>query len=580
MVRWSALPLLALTCASFAGCSPPDPPATTPSADRDHGQRIAGDAAPIAEEAATWIDVAAESGLRVLYSNGQAGKQFTLLESVGGGVALLDFDADGDLDLFFPGGGTISAGTPLVIAGLPCRIFRNDGRGHFSDVEEGLTSDQPLGYSHGAFAGDFDRDGFPDVLVTTFHGVRLLRNRQGTSFQDVTAAAGLQRREWVTAACWADADRDGWPDLFVTGYAEWDGTGGESCGDADRKIRDVCPPQRYPAARQRVYRNNRDGTFSEVEGALEGEARGKGLGVLALDLNQDGWIDFYVANDQVANQLYLGGPEFRFRETALAAGVAGNEFGAPEGSMGVDAGDFNGDGQPDLWTTNYELEDNSLYQNQGEGQFQHATITAGLGGQSRIYVGFGTGLVDFDVDGWLDLFVINGHVLYETGRSPYLQPSFLYRNEARQGQRRFRDITRQSGAWFQKPRAGRGAAVGDLDGDGDPDLVVVEQNGPASLLRNPAQPKHWVGIELRGTTSDPRAVGAVVEYAYGTRTLVRHVRSGAGYLSDSDPRILLPSLPDGPGRVRVRWLGGAIESYRELKPNAMNRLWEGRGEPD
>jgi hypothetical protein len=226
-----------------------------------------------------------------------------------------------------------------------------------------------------------------------------------------------------------------------------------------------------------LFVNNRDGAFREIDNPFAGSATGKGLGIVSVDLNGDNWIDFYVANDQVENHLYLGGPEFPLRETAVTAGVAGSEFGVAEGSMGVDAGDYDGDGRPDLFVTNYELEDNSLYQNQGQGLFSHATVRSGLGGAGRPFVGFGTGFADFDLDGWLDLFAINGHVLYETGRSSYLQPSLLFRNEPSGSSRRFRDVTREEGgAWFKGRYAGRGASVADLDNDGDLDLIVVQQN--------------------------------------------------------------------------------------------------------
>lgn len=325
-----------------------------------------------------WTDGTASSGLHFTYRNGMEGEQYTILESVGGGVTLIDYDSDGDLDVLLPGGGTISTTVPLKITGLPTGLFQNDGNGRFVDVSQNVHLKTLLPMSHGAFVGDFNRDSHPDILMTGYGGVRLLQN-DGQQLVDITTQSGLTLTEWITAASWADVNRDGWPDLFMVGYVEWDAATNEFCGDRANRARDVCPPQKYAASRQHLYLNNKNGTFSETKEALEGESRGKGLGVVALDLNDDQWIDFYVANDQVANQLYLGGPTFPLREVAITSGTAGSEFGAPEGSMGVDAADYNGDGLPDLWVVNYELEDNPLYRNRGHGHFSHATVQAGLG---------------------------------------------------------------------------------------------------------------------------------------------------------------------------------------------------------
>lgn len=535
-------------------------------------------------------DFTEQSGIRFQYDSGRDGRQFTILESVGGGVALLDFDLDGDLDLFFPGGGTISAGEPLAIKGKPSFLFRNDGKARFTDVSELVAAPPVTFYSHGTSAADFDRDGDPDVLITGFRHCALLRNEAGKRFSDITQESGLSLSDWSTAAAWADINRDGWPDLFVVNYVNWDPQTDESCGDPARKIRDVCPPSKYLPARQQIFLNKRNGTFAEVTSALEGSAKGKGMGIVATDLNADGFLDFYVANDETANQLYLGGPDFPLKEVGVLSATAGNEFGIPEGSMGVDAGDFDGDGLPDLWVVNFQLEDNSLYRNQGNNLFVHATVAAGLGGATRPQVKFGTGFADFDLDGWLDLFVINGHVLYETGLSSYLQQPFLFRNEGDENGRRFRDITREhGGAWFQGTYAGRGAAVGDLDNDGDLDLVVVRQDEPASILLNRLQPANWLRLELRGTSSEPAAAGAVITYRYQNRSIVRHVRAGAGYLSQFDQRILLPvddpaykGSTDGNAmqlEVIVQWLTGKRERFQNLRPRQTNLIQEGRGDP-
>jgi hypothetical protein len=484
------------------------------------------------------------------------------------------------MDLLFAGGGEIAADVSMSVSGRPCALYRNNGRGNFEDASELLTEPVQWIYSHGITVSDFDRDGFPDALVTGFPGCMLLHNVDGKRLVDVTTAAGLPDSGWLTAAAWADINKDGWPDLFLTGYVEWTQEQDTSCGDASRQIRDVCPPQKYPAAVQQVFLNNRDGSFTLAKGALEGSGCGKGLGCVALDLNDDGWIDFYVANDQVENQLYMGGPELPMRQGAVLSGTSGSEIGVPEGSMGVAAGDYDGDGLADLLVTNFELEDNSLYHNEGAGMFRHATVRSGLAGNSRPQVGFGTGFCDFDLDGWLDIFVINGHVLYETGRSAYKQSPFLLRNTEVGRDRQFQNISGNlGGPWFQGRYAGRGAAIGDLDNDGDPDLVVVQQNAPASVLLNQIDPQDWISLLLRGTTSEPCAVCAVVTYTFKGRSIVRHVCSGSGYLSQFDQRILLPVDDSEAPHVTVRWLTGKSERFENLRLNCTTLIREGHGEP-
>ncbi|HEV7223951.1 MAG TPA: CRTAC1 family protein [Pirellulales bacterium] len=538
-------------------------------------ETIGPEDAPREARADDWFaDVTDASGVRFTYRNGQEGKQFTILETVGGGAAMIDYDNDDDLDLFFPGGGTISS-SPMKIGGLPGALYRNDGEWRFVDVtaEAGLA--EAAGYTHGCAVADFDRDGFADLFVSGYRCGRLYRNDGRGHFVDVTEQAGLAADGWSTAAAWADIDRDGWPDLFVAHYLTWQPSDNEPCGDNSAGVRDVCPPQNYPGASNRLFRNRGDGSFEDITEQAGISRPDKALGVLAADVNEDGWIDFYVANDAIANRLYLGRGGLRFEEMGAVSGTAFNEFGAPEGSMGVDFADYNGDGLGDLWTTNFEMEDNSLYRNDGGGQFTHATVLAGLAGQCRPLVGFGTAFADFDSDGWLDLFVANGHVFYRMGRSPYRQKAFLFRNQAGES---FADASESGGPYFSVPHAGRGAAVGDLDNDGAPDLVVVHQNEPVALLKNLRTPEHWVRLKLAGKTCDLDAVGAKVTYEFEGRQLARWVRGGAGYLSQSDLRIVLPAAGPGPLAVVVAWPGGKREAFRDLASGKTNVLVEGAGE--
>ena len=526
-------------------------------------------------DADDWFeDMTSRSGIDFTYRNGREGEQFTVLETVGGGVAALDFDQDGDMDLFFLGGGTIT-GPPLKTAGLPSRLYRNDGDWKFVDVTEQTGLGDPGDYSLGCAVGDFDRDGFPDLFITCHGRSRLYRNNGAGAFSEVSQSLGLSIEGLSTGAVWADVNRDGWPDLYVAGYLQIPADDVQSCGDTLRKIRDICGPRLYPAAQDRLFLNRMGKGFEEVTQQAGIGNRGKGLGVLAADINNDGWIDIYVANDTTNNELYLGSPNFPFREMGMIAGVATDANGTPQGSMGIDFGDFDGDENGDLWVTNFERESNTLYRSAGNGVFNDATLSAKLASVSRPQVSFGTGFVDFDSDGWLDLYVLNGHVAYFTGQSPYLQRPLVLQNQ--QG-RSFTDVSDIAGPYFSVPHAGRGAASADLDNDGAVDLVLIHQNAPAVILKNRKTPTNWIRVELRGRTSDVDAVGAVASVEYQGRRLVRVVVGGAGYLSSSDRRIVFPADDDLPKDVKVRWLGGKEEIFRKIPVQQNLQLVEGTGE--
>ncbi len=519
-------------------------------------------------------DITARSGIKSVYRSGREAGLFTILETVGGGVAMLDFDRDDEIDLFFPGGGEFQQ-TPPEVRGLPGQLFRNASGMQFVEVS-GLSriNETPADYSHGATVVDFNLDGWPDLFVTCFGNCRLLRNDGCGGFDDVTESSGLSISGWSTAAAWGDADHDGCPDVFVTGYLTWSLADNPICFAPDAKTRDVCPPQRFTPAQDRVFRNSGDGRFDEQTQTAGLRADGKGLGVVAADVNEDGWLDFYVANDVVANHLYLGAAEFQWREVGLTSGAAVNEFGAAEGSMGVDFCDFDGDGHGDLWVTNFELEDNSLYRGSGQGLFTHSTMRVGLGGSSRRNVGFGTGWADFNGDGWTEPFVVNGHVLAHSPTSAYRQPAVLYRS---QEGKRFIDVTSEAGPWFDALHAARGAAIGDLDHDGAIDLVVVEQDEPATVLRNRQSPTHWIGVQLIGVDCDRDAIGARLSMTFAGRTLVRWITSGAGYLSQFDSRCLFPIDGDHPVDLTIDWPGGASERFTRLAPRTTQKLIQGHG---
>ncbi len=520
-----------------------------------------------------WLeDFTEASGIQFTYRTGLESRQYAMVEELGGGVALFDYDRDGDLDVYLTGGGIIAPGQ--IPQGLPGALFRNDGDLRFTDVTKLVGLDQPGDYSHAVTVGDYDRDGWPDLFVTAYGRSRLFQNLEGRTFRDQTTDAGLDLDGWYTSATFFDFDNDGWLDLYVCGYVAWKPGMINFVGDPKLEVREVTVPADVPAIPDLLFRGSESGRFTNVSTAAGIRRDGKGLGVVAADLNADGWIDLYVANDIGPNHLYLGAPELPFREVGFAAGVFGSEFGISESSMGIDAGDYDGDGRLDLFVTNYEREDNSLYRNEGGGLFTHRSVAAGLAGSCRPYVGFATEFLDLDMDGWLDLYVLNGHVLYHDRQSSYRQPALAYRNH--QGVR-YADISTRAAPYFAVTHVGRGAAHGDLDNDGDLDLILVHQNEPVTILRNRRAPDNWLCLALEGVVSNRDAIGAVVTSHWEGRSLTRVIRGGGSYLSCSDRRILVPCSSDSQ-TVEVVWPAGRRERFSGLRPGQRHDLRELNGD--
>lgn len=519
-------------------------------------------------------DVTERTGIHFEYHDGGTAGFYTLLETVGGGAAMLDFDRDGRMDLFLTGGGEMT-GPPIVVHGRSCKLYHNDGSWHFTDVTHEAGLDDAGLYTHGGAVGDFDRDGYPDLFVGGYHGCRLYRNDRHGHFIDVTASCGIRCPDWNVVGCWADIDNDGWLDLYVLTYADCEPDHKKRCLN-DNDVQDVCAPSSHLGSQNRIFRNRGDGTFEDVTARAGLVPRNKGLGVVAADFNDDGWVDFFVANDAEANQLYFGGPGCRFREEGLMSGVAFSADGAVEGSMGCDVGDFDGDGLPDIFYCNFDGQDNSLCRrNPGGSGFLNIGEMTGMVGVSRPWVGFGTGFADFDNDGWLDIVVSNGHVWYESRKSPYFQPAQLFRNDSG---KRFVEVSDKGGPYFSIPHAGRGVAIGDLDNDGALDLVISRQNDPVVVLRGRAPVgKNWFRVELRGAESNPDAVGAKISTTYRGRTLVRWVRGGGGFCSHFDPRVVFPAADGQPRGVSVKWPSGKTEVFAGLAPGETHVLREGTG---
>jgi hypothetical protein len=568
----------ALAAAGACDRAPPAPPSLEDEAE----------AAPTGP--ALFRDVTAESGLKAVYRNGEEAGHFAILEALGGGVALLDYDGDGLLDIFVTGGGYFKG---HKICGYPCKLFKNLGGWRFKDVTHEAGLDRPLFYTHGCAVADYDRDGWPDLLVTGWGRLALFHNEPdghgGRHFVEVTRRAGLTDDRWSTSAAWADLDGDGYPDLYVCHYVDWSFAGkNPRCIGFDGKRRDVCPPAHFDALPHRLYRNQGDGTFRDVSRsaglriARPDKDYGKGLGVIAVDVNGDGKPDLYVSNDTTGNFLYLNQSRpghIRLKEVGLDSGVARDHMGAPMGSMGVAAADYDGCGRPSLWVTNYQGELHGLYHNDsqvGRPFFRFTTETAGIAAIGQLYVGWGTGFLDLDHDGLEHLFFTNGHPNhYPRDGAKRFQRPVLLRNL---GDGRFRPITAEGGPYFREVHNGRGVAFGDLANDGRTNLIISHLNAPVVLLRNEVRTdNHWLGVALAGR--DHRdVVGAKVTLEVSGRRLTRFAQGGGSYLSSSDRRLIFGlGRAEHVGRLTVTWPGGGREHWDGLPVDRYRRLAEGTG---
>jgi hypothetical protein len=532
------------------------------------------------------VDVTRESGIDFVHYNGSAG-ELLLPEVIGAGGALFDYDNDGDLDLFAVQGTELKRSTrpgagPWTSASPPrSRLYRNDlstgknGRQpRFTDVTDrsGIVA---AGYGMGTATGDIDNDGWIDLYVTNMGSNQMWRNNGDGSFSDVTARTRTDDPRWSASATFFDYDRDGWLDLFVANYVNFGHNMKRECF-ARTSARDYCNPVVYDPVPARLFHNNGDGTFTDVSDR-SGITRsvGRGLGVVASDLNGDGWIDLYVANDGDPNHLFINqGGSGVFRNDGLLAGVAVSRMGQAQGSMGVDAGDIDGDGDDDLFTTNLDNEGNTYYRNVGTGLFEDRTIEAGV---FRLgFTGFGTRFLDYDNDSWLDLFIVNGAVrqlenqVRQADPYPLKQRNQLLRNDRG---RRFVDVTNTAGVAFDRLEVGRGLAVGDLDNDGDADVAVFNNSGAARVLLNQVgHLRHWVGVRVIEGRYRRDAVQTRVELIPPKgRPLSRRVQTDGSYCSASDPRVLF-GLGDntGPQTIRVHWDGGKVEEFPNL---TVDRYW-------
>ncbi len=505
-------------------------------------------------------DLAAEAGLAFTHDNAPTPRKH-LVETMPGGLALLDYDGDGRLDVFFTNGAELPglAKSPRQAN----RLFRNTGGLRFEDVTEaaGLRGE---GYAMAAAVGDYDNDGDPDIYVAGVHRQQLYRNTGGR-FEDVAAAAGLTSDAWIVGGGFFDYDGDGWLDLLAVSYTVWNAGMDRFCGDSARGIRVYCHPRFFEAVPLLLYRNRGDGRFEDVS-ASSGIARhrGRGMGLAIADYDRDGRLDVYVANDKLPSFLFRNRGDGAFEEAGLAAGTRLAEAGPEISAMGVDFRDYDNDGWPDLGVTALAGESFPLYRNLGKGQFQDATFRSRLAAAVQARSGWANAFVDLDNDGWKDLFTANSHVNDAIDRfesRSYRETNSVFRN---QGDGTFADLSAASGLSAGPPRAHRGAAFGDLDGDGRLDVVVSALGEPAELWHNESAAGHWLELRLVGSKSNRDAIGALVKLEAkgdaGWREQWNHVSPAFGYASAS-----AGPLHFGTGRaatidrVEIRWPSGTLQ---------------------
>lgn len=511
-----------------------------------------------------FIDITAQAGIKFTHNAGKAGKKF-LPETMGSGVAFLDVDGDGWQDLLFVNS---RDWTPRPGRRSTAALYRNTGKGTFVDITRGSGLDVEI-YGLGAAAADFDNDGRDDVYLTALEGDRLFRNEGGGKFRDVTAQSGIRNANFGTSAAWFDYDRDGRVDLFVANYVQWSAKGDLWCS-LDGAAKSYCTPESYKGVSSKLYRNLGGGKFEDVsQRAGVGDPTSKALGVVALDYNNDGWPDLFVANDTQPNKLYRNNRNGTFTEEGVSAGVAFGEDGVARGAMGVSAADYDRSGRTHLLVGNFSNQMLGLYHNEGNALFVDEAPRTTVGRASLLNLTFGLFFFDFDLDGWMDIYTANGHIDEEIGRVQpkiqFHQPPLLLRNT---GKGRFEDVTKQQPAAFQRPVVARGAAYADFDRDGDLDIVVSTNHGPAYLFRNDGgNGNNWLHLKLTGAKSNRSAIGAkvTVESPGGRQTQTVH--SGASYCSQSELGLTFGLAKDARANVEIEWPSGVKQRLANVAAN-------------
>ncbi len=546
----------------MAGLSTLAPPRTA------HAQR-----APLFEEIA-----ASASGLTWKHDNAMSANRY-LPETMGPGVAFLDFDNDGWMDIFMVNSGTTDFYTPS--APLKNALYKNNRDGTFTDVTDkaGVAGGKEFGM--GCAVADYDNDGHQDILVTAYGRCTLYHNNGNGTFTDVTDKAGLAAPGWTTSAVWFDYDNDGKLDLFLCSFVQFSAKSDVFCGDNKLGKRFYCIPRVFKPTPSLLFHNNGDGTFTNVTAGTDiQKAMGKALGVVATDINGDGLMDLFVANDTVQNFLFMNRGKGRWDEIGLAAEVGFSANGTPRSGMGVDAADINGDGRQDLFVANVDQEMFSLYRNDGNELFSDVATFHGVAQATRLLSGWGLKFFDYDNDGLVDLILANGHpddmIESYSQQVRYKEPLVLFRNDGK----KLTNVTAEAGPAFQKAYPARGLAVGDYDNDGRLDVLIGNNGEAPALLRNRAEGNHWVGVKLQGTSCNRDAIGATISWSYGDVLRSRYKTSGGSYLSSHDVREVLGL--GGATRINfieIKWPqpSGRVERFTDVPIDRYVTVVEGKG---
>jgi hypothetical protein len=539
-------------------------------------------------------EVTSETGLNWTYHNDNESELFAILESLGGGIGVFDFDRDGVLDIACAGGGRYTP-DKKGITSLGVELFRGEAPWRFSPVGRQAGFNETRYYNHGISVNDFDADGFPDVLVTGYGGLQLFHNMGDGSFQEICDAAGLKENSWSTSVGWGDFNNDGHIDLYVAHYVNWSLDNNPFCPAAnDQSKHEYCSPRKFLGLPDAIYLSNGDGTFRdasqevglravknkkavEIEGKPPEIALGKGLGVVTGDVDNDGDIDIYVGNDTVDNFLWVNDGTGHFVEKAIVAGVAVDDQGTPNGSMGVDMCDYDRDGLTDIFAANFEQESFAMYRNDGnsvagDASFSFVSHLTGITSVGDLFVGFGAAIADYDQDGDEDIYVANGHVSLHPRVAPIRQQPLILENVQKGDAYRFLRMNFPSGSYCGEGHAARGMATTDMDGDGDLDIVVCHTNEPVALLQNDTKDAgDFLKVTLAGRTSNRNAIGAKLTLKTDKHVLVRHCKGGYSYLSSSEP-LLHWGIPKNEQieSLEIQWPSGKKQTVTPERNQALH----------